>query len=351
MRIAIIHNHSLTYQGGGEKFVLRLAIALKRRGVDVIIHSIPIGRRDDVTYSEAVPRNISYSEGLTCSIDADASYVTYFPFASLFLRLKIPAIAGIHSPLLLPELQDAMLFKGTPITLLKRLGIVGTISYYGRHVMGVELRKFVAVHVYSSYIASRIPRVRTYVIPSFINTDFFKPTREKGEEFTALFVGRRMFEKGFDVFFAVARIAKRLGLKARFCATGGRKGEVVNGVESLGYVPEEELKDVYSAAHVVLYLTRADTWGQVILESLACGTPVITSDIPTHRIPDLPVMLTGGAAEAVRCLIDLYHMYHHDRDAYFEFCKRCREAVAKFYEEDVVVPQYLRMFEEVAEVQ
>jgi glycosyltransferase involved in cell wall biosynthesis len=325
-------------------------MALKKRGVDVVVHSIPVGRREGVKLSEVVLHNINYSEGWICDVDADASYVTYFPLASLFLRLKIPAVAGIHSPLLLPELQDATAFRATPITLLKRLGLIGATSYYGRRVMGVELRKFAAAHVYSSYIARRTPCAKIFVIPPFIDTDFFKPSREKDEDFTILFVGRRMFEKGYDVFLAVARLAEGMGLKARFYASGGRRGEVVDGVESLGYVPEEELRDVYSAVHVVLYPTRMDTWGQVILESLACGTPVITSDIPAHRIPNLPVILAHGMADVTRRLIDLYRMYHHRRQSYFEFCKRCREAVVKFYDEDVVAPRYLKMFEEVAEV-
>jgi glycosyltransferase involved in cell wall biosynthesis len=163
-----------------------------------------------------------------------------------------------------------------------------------------------------------------------------------------LFVGRRAYEKGFDLFTAVAREARRLGLKARFLATGGREGEVIDGVESLGFVPEDELVNLYSSAHVVMYPTRADTFGLVILEALASGTPVIASDIPSHRLPGLPLLLARGVDGALRQLVNLYNMFYKDRERYLELCRRGREAVVRSYSEEVVVPQYVRMFKEVA---
>ncbi|MFP3321191.1 MAG: glycosyltransferase family 4 protein, partial [Acidilobus sp.] len=176
----------------------------------------------------------------------------------------------------------------------------------------------------------------------------WRPIREKDEEFKVLFVGRRAYEKGFDVFTAVAREARRLGLKARFLATGGREDEVIDGVESLGFVPEDELVNLYSSAHAVIYPTRADTFGLVILEALASGTPVIASDIPSHRLPGLPLLLARGIEGVLRQLVDLYNMFYNDRERYLELCRRGREAVVRDYSEEVVVPQYVRMFKEVA---
>jgi glycosyltransferase involved in cell wall biosynthesis len=350
MHVAIVTNHSITSIGGGTKFVLRLAKALRKYKVSISIYSLPIECKSHVNLGEIGLHNVNYYEAWRHSVVADVVYLIYSPFISLLpIKLRAPVIASIHSDLLIPELQDISAFTCDPITLLKRLGLLGAFSYYSRRVMKVELRRFDALHIYPC-LMGKVSHKRFFVIPPFIDADFFKPTTMKSEEFVVLFVGRRIYQKGWDVFLTVARLVKRMGLRMRFYATGGRKGEVVNGVESLGYVSEEELRDVYSAAHVVLYPTRTDTWGQVILESLACGTPVITSDILAHRIPNLPVILAHGMADVVRHLIHLYRMYHHERESYFELCKRCREAVVKFYDEDVVAPRYLKMFEEVAEV-
>jgi glycosyltransferase involved in cell wall biosynthesis len=347
MRVALVHNHSLTYMGGGETFIARLASALLRQGLRASVYSLPIGRRGGVDV-KGLLGPVEYREGLLPEADADVAYVTYFPMASLaLLRVRAPKVAAIHSPLLLPEAQDPGLFRGGPVTLLNRLGAWGAYSYYLHRVARLELRRFKAVHAYP-HLVNFIRHGRVYALPPFIDVNRWRPTREKDEEFKVLFVGRRAYEKGFDVFTAVAREARRLGLKARFLATGGREGDVTDGVESLGFVPEDELVNLYSSAHAVIYPTRADTFGLVILEALASSTPVIVSDIPSHRLPGLPLLLARGVDGALRQLVDLYNMFYNDRERYLELCRRGREAVVRDYSEDVVVPQYVRMFKEVA---
>jgi len=347
MRVALVHNHSLTYMGGGETFIARLASALSRQGLRASVYSLPIGRRGGVEV-KGLLGGAEYREGLLPEADADVAYVTYFPMASLaLLRVRAPKVAAIHSPLLLPEAQDPGLFRGGPATLLNRLGAWGAYSYYLHRVARLELRRFKAVHAYP-HLVNFIRHRRVYALPPFIDVNRWRPTREKDEEFKVLFVGRRAYEKGFDVFTAVAREARRLGLKARFLATGGREGEVIDGVESLGFVPEDELVNLYSSAHAVIYPTRADTFGLVVLEALASGTPVIASDIPSHRLPGLPLLLTRGVDGALKQLVDLYNMFYNDRERYLELCRRGRDAVVRNYSEEVVVPQYVRMFKEVA---
>jgi Glycosyltransferase len=347
MRVALVHNHSLTYMGGGETFIARLASALSRQGLRVSVYSLPIGRRGGVEV-KGLLGGAEYREGLLPDVDADVAYVTYFPMASLaLLRVRAPKVAAIHSPLLLPEAQDPGLFRGGPVTLLNRLGAWGAYSYYLHRVARLELRRFEAVHAYP-HLVNFVRHRRVYALPPFIDVNRWRPMREKDEEFKVLFVGRRAYEKGFDVFTAVAREARKLGLKARFLATGGKEGEVIDGVESLGFVPEDELVNLYSSAHAVIYPTRADTFGLVILEALASGTPVVASDIPSHRLPGLPLLLVRGVDGALRQLIDLYNMFYNDRDRYLELCRRGREALVRDYSEEVVVPQYVRMFKEVA---
>ena len=347
MKVALIHNHSLTYMGGGEKFVARLASALSRQGLRASVYSLPIGRRGGVDVKGLLGL-AEYREGLLPDVDADVAYVTYFPMALLaLLRVRIPKVAAIHSPLLLPEAQDPGLFRGGPVTLLRRLGAWGAYSYYLHRAARLELRRFEAVHAFP-HLADFVRHREVYALPSFLDVNRWRPTREKDDEFRVLFVGRRAYEKGFDVFLAVVEEARRLGLRARFLATGGREGDVIDGVESLGLVPEDELVDLYSSAHVVIYPTRADMFSLVMLEALASGTPVITSDIPSHRLPGLPLLLARGVDGALRQLVELYNMFYNDRERYLELCRRGRDAVVRNYSEDVVVPQYVRMFKEVA---
>lgn len=80
-----------------------------------------------------------------------------------------------------------------------------------------------------------------------------------------------------------------------------------------GYVRPEVLRDAYAGADAFCFLTHEETEGIVLLEALACETPVVVRDIPIYRdwLPDGEVthMVRGrGAAvveDAVRVLTAL----------------------------------------------
>jgi len=55
--------------------------------------------------------------------------------------------------------------------------------------------------------------------------------------------------------------------------------EISREVIFLGYVPEEELPYLYNGADLLLYPSLYEGFGFPILEAMACGTPVITSNI------------------------------------------------------------------------
>ena len=52
----------------------------------------------------------------------------------------------------------------------------------------------------------------------------------------------------------------------------------IDGVKSLGYVDDATLVEVYGNANATLFLFDYEGFGLVPLESLACGTPVVTED-------------------------------------------------------------------------
>jgi len=60
-----------------------------------------------------------------------------------------------------------------------------------------------------------------------------------------------------------------------------------------GYVPAEDLPAIYSLADVFVYPSLYEGFGLPVLEAMACGTPVITSN--TSSLPEV----AGDAAELV----------------------------------------------------
>jgi glycosyltransferase involved in cell wall biosynthesis len=62
---------------------------------------------------------------------------------------------------------------------------------------------------------------------------------------------------------------------------GERPDLAVEGVRLLGYVREEELPPLYRGAEVCVYPSLYEGFGMPIVESMACGTPVVSSAHPS----------------------------------------------------------------------
>lgn len=69
----------------------------------------------------------------------------------------------------------------------------------------------------------------------------------------------------------------------------GDRTQPIKGVKLLNFVPDEDLVGLYSAAKAFIYPSLYEGFGFPVLEALACGCPVITSN--TSSLPEL-----GGQA-------------------------------------------------------
>ena len=82
-------------------------------------------------------------------------------------------------------------------------------------------------------------------------------------------------------------------------------------VRFVGQVPNEQLKWWYSAADVLVLCSSREGWANVLLESMACGTPVVATNIwGTPEVVNSPnvgrLMHTRTSAALVECLNDLF---------------------------------------------
>ena len=73
-----------------------------------------------------------------------------------------------------------------------------------------------------------------------------------------------------------------------------------------GYLPEEDLPPLMSGASAMLSLSRGEGFDLPLLEALACGTPVVASDIDVHRehFAEWARMVPVGDAEAVASAVE-----------------------------------------------
>lgn len=87
-----------------------------------------------------------------------------------------------------------------------------------------------------------------------------------------LYVGRVSYEKNLDAFLGLELPGTKVvyGVGPLLSSLRERHRDVV----WRGVVPRHELPSIYSAADAFVFPGRAETFGLVMLEALACGTPV-----------------------------------------------------------------------------
>ena len=108
-----------------------------------------------------------------------------------------------------------------------------------------------------------------------VDTELFYPRNENVLNSTNpiyLYVGRVAVEKNIDAFL-------QLDLKGSKWVVGegpelARLKKQYPDVHYLGVLTQDELAQVYSSADVFVFPSLTDTFGLVLLEALACGTPV-----------------------------------------------------------------------------
>ncbi len=88
----------------------------------------------------------------------------------------------------------------------------------------------------------------------------------------SLFVGRVSWEKNIDAFLELDVPGSKV-----VCGVGPLQRNLRArhpNVHWLGVLPRAELARVYAAADVLVFPSRHETFGLVLLEAMACGTPV-----------------------------------------------------------------------------
>ncbi len=248
--------------GGGEREMCELANELAVRGHEVEVYSLPymMGAKPKVD-PRKVLEEVPYHEGWTHKIETDVAYTFYHPLSTLNFRVKGKRIASFHS-------QAFFLRSVSP-----SYGLAPMAASYGTRLIGpMELRLFDAIHTHHPH--PTIKHRKTYTIPGWVDTKVFRPTGPKNEEFTVLFSGRALWQKGWDIYVSLARRMRDLGIK--FLYVGGAiKDDVIHSLGFQGSLMA--LSQIYNSSHVLMDPVRADTFGRVAVESMACGTPVVTT--------------------------------------------------------------------------
>jgi glycosyltransferase involved in cell wall biosynthesis len=173
-------------------------------------------------------------------------------------------------------------------------------------------------------IALGAPPARTVMLRNGVDADVFRPV-DRAAARAALAVsgpllvsvGGLIARKGHDRTIAALRQLPDCSLL--IAGEGPERGRLESLIAAhglsgrarlLGPVPHTRLADLYCAADAMILASSREGWANVLLESMACGTPVVASDIPGNRdvvrAPEAGVIAENspdGIAAAVRLLL------------------------------------------------
>lgn len=93
-----------------------------------------------------------------------------------------------------------------------------------------------------------------------------------------LFVGGSQRRKGYDLIYSAF---SKIDTPVKVVGTNPPNGHTPSNIDYLGYVSQGELPALYQGAKALIHPARYEPFGNVVLESLACGTPVIVTG-PDH---------------------------------------------------------------------
>lgn len=305
LRIALVSPYDYPFPGGVTEHIGFLAAGLEARG-----HSVSILAPSSADREQLATDHV-YRLGSIVRVPYHGSLARIT--LSLGLRQKVRGILArerfdiihTHEPLL-PMLPLVVLGESRTVT-------VGTFHAYwkqcrfyalGRPILRPALARLdgrIAVsEAARAYVGRYFPGDYT-IIPNGVDTTTFRPDLEplpavKSDGPTILFVGRLEERKGFihllRAFVQVqqARPDARLFVAGaygpresdRCAALAARLG--VRDVSFLGPLSRLDLARCYASADVFCApSTGGESFGIVLLEAMACGRPVVCSDIAGYR--------------------------------------------------------------------
>jgi teichuronic acid biosynthesis glycosyltransferase TuaC len=222
---------------------------------------------------------------------------------------------------------------GLPVAVTARGTDVSLIPNYARprrliQGMIAEVGAMVAVSaaLKQALVSLGAPDEKVTVLRNGIETDLFRPPQDRTalrarlglHRPTLISVGALIDRKGHHRTIEAMRSLPAFelliigeGPERDRLSTMIRQNSLSDRVRLLGARPHRDLPDLYGAADISVLASSREGWANVLLESMACGTPVIASDIwgnpEVVRAPEAGLIYepntAQGIADAVNALV------------------------------------------------
>ena len=163
-------------------------------------------------------------------------------------------------------------------------------------------------------IAMGIPGERVRVIPNGVDTGRFRPPSHSEREKVILFVGSFIERKGVRYLLAAVPEILRIlpDYRIELIGEGPQEPQLRAMVELSGvgdrvifrgFLSQEDVRHAMQRARLFVLPSLEEGLGVVLLEALACGTPVVASDvdgIPDVITPDVGALVPPADSSCLR---------------------------------------------------
>lgn len=405
MRVLLIHRSDYAQGGGGAIAMYRLHTGLRQAGIDsTILCSVKTTSSPNVLnfprptrwrVLEAGLRRIAQRVGLN-----DVHAVSAFAFKSqpVFQSADLLNFHGLHgnyfSYLALPSLTRE---KPAVFTLHDMWALTGhcAVNYdcerwkigcgrcpypdahpavkRDRTRLECKLKKWVYSRSNLTIVTlsrrqtefakqSLLSQLPICHIPNGVDTHVFEPLdpelcrrmlgiQPNKKVLMAAALNLSQFWKGGDLLIkALQGLPRSLQTELVLILIGNKGSAIAESTDiqtiDLGYVSNDRLKAIcYSAAHLFIHPTRAESLGLVLQESMACGTPAVSFDV--GGVPDLVRPgLTGYLAQPENAaqLRDGIIQLLEDEPRRRAMGQECRRVVLQEYSLDLQVKRYIALY-------
>jgi len=321
--------------GGGSDISIRYIYqAIKRAGYDVVLQAFPSNFR-------------------------------IFPHLLKFI--KAPKYANIA----LCESRTGFAFArhGLNVVTVERLFILEeNINYKRSYIQRLYhetiVRQFVRnsfdmsdlIVAMSQYTAKSIkrtfPDLEPVVILNGVDTSFFVPPQndlrsiDNSGPFRLLYVGNLSQRKGAHF---LPRIMEDLDESYFLEYTSGKSYNVrlpnKPNMKCLGHLNQDEVRNAYQRAHAVLFPSRLEGMPRVVMEAMACGTPVIGSNASS-----IPELITNEV-DGILCNPENYESFvsatiwlKNNIKFWNSISKKAREKIVTFHNLNDMTQNYIDLF-------
>jgi len=347
MKIAIFNLLHLSFNRGGEKWIIKVASYLSKK-YDIKVITTDFNKKYDlnnlnfeyivIKHKKKFRLLHNISEIKNYLKDTDITYAFYGGFGTQIdiLKYSKKVIFGHHT-VVNRSIQRIY------YSLLENI-IARKIKYSYHHFL-TEYR----ANIYRKKGFKKI-----FVIPNFVELDKYKPKEKSYDKFKIICPGVINILKGIDILIKVAENLKKYN-DIEFYIAGDKPiyENLPSNVKYLGLLNEEEYINTISDKNLMFLPTRREAFSFSVLENLAVGNPIVVSNLPDvisafGEFESVYYAKLNNVEDYINGILKYYQIWKNSKDKYEELSKKAREIASK-YDSNIILPKIEEMFKKVYE--